>query len=374
MGVFATSQATVKLGGSISFTAKNVYAKVSAEITNSKSDPEIEPITFNNETTDEEATETWTNPLSFKDTGDTITISLTIENLASDRPLYATLYDSIGEVDNLTKTKSYDGETYFNSQITVEAKTSETITLTLGVTDLNTSVDASYGYGVELSNDPFEALAMTDGLVTMGTYGAESTPVQWKLVAVDDVPYTGTSIPVSGKGMFVQETVTDKGQVFRADFEASDANDYAVSDIKTYLDGYASVLGITDLSADAVGSKIQAREMTDLYKGMAWRTDDEYQIEDIEKEGLTGSANFWLMSVEEVYRYVGKGTMTNNIIPSDWSSSVKDNAVWNSQVYWLRSPYPDDSYCAFYVDYGGAWSYYDVYRAYAVRAAFNLEF
>ena len=371
MGVFATSQATVKLGGSISFTAKNVYAKVSAEITNSKSDPEIEPITFNNETTDEEATETWTNPLSFKDTGDTITISLTIENLASDRPLYATLYDSIGEVDNLTKTKSYDGETYFNSQITVEAKTSETITLTLGVTDLNTSVDASYGYGVELSNDPFEALAMTDGLVTMGTY--EETPVQWKLVAVDDVPYTGTSVPVSGKGIFVQETVT-VSQAFDAD-----SNDYSTSDIKTYLDGYASVLGITDLSADAVGSKIQAREMTDLYKKMGWNcynaegNPQDAPAHDIEKDGLTGSQNFWLMSVEELYKYVGKGTIENNVIPYDWSS-VKSNTVWGESFYWLRSPSPSYSYHTFLIDIMGGCGSNDKTTTYAVRAAFNLNF
>ena len=135
MGVFAAPQASVNLGGTISFTATDVYAKVSGTIdgTAAETQPTLDTLTFDSEN---EPTGWSSLPLSFKEDGSQITITITIENLATDRPLYATVTDTVGEVDNLTKTMTVDsGELITLNPSTGEGTSKTTVTITMEVTD-----------------------------------------------------------------------------------------------------------------------------------------------------------------------------------------------------------------------------------------------
>ena len=150
------------------------------------------------------------------------------------------------------------------------------------------------------------------------------------------------------------------------------------SDIRKYLNGdYKTFLSLTD---DSIYNAITAREISDLYTDMAWRTDDKYQVEDISlPSGATGADKLWLMSVAEVYTLLGGGTIgADGTIASSWSTEVKAGCNWDadntSDYYWLRSSNPYDSYGAFRVGRNGDWNVYRVAYAHAVRPAFNLNF
>lgn len=85
-GVFAATNVTIQMGGSLSFIATDVYAKVTGAITGAgvgnQTLPTIE-FSASNENPDQSG---WQNlDLEFNTAGDPITIEVTVENLASDR-------------------------------------------------------------------------------------------------------------------------------------------------------------------------------------------------------------------------------------------------------------------------------------------------
>jgi len=169
MGVFAAPTATINLGGSISFKATDVHATVQGKITGSKEaeavtegakEINLNTLTFESgKTTD---VSSWANNgISFKDDGSEVTITVTITNLATDRPLYATITDTAQPVENVTRNMAIGATAYTGDVITVpKAETGKTdnivaVTLTLDVTDPNASVaaDATYGYSIVLNNE-----------------------------------------------------------------------------------------------------------------------------------------------------------------------------------------------------------------------------
>ncbi|MBO5022269.1 MAG: hypothetical protein J6C53_02185, partial [Clostridia bacterium] len=104
--------------------------------------------------------------------------------------------------------------------------------------------------------------------VEMGTYNEEA--VRWRLVGVDGAKFTGSSAPASGTtGTFILETLIDRNALGYVFDETNYSNEYATSDIRTYLNGeYKTFLNLTD---DATYNAITAREISDLYTDMAWR-------------------------------------------------------------------------------------------------------
>ena len=165
MGVFAAPTATIQLGGSLNFKATDVHAKVTGVIAGTKVDPQptLTDLVFEaGETTD---VSSWANiPLQFTDAGSEITITVTIENLATDRPLYATVEDAVGSVDNVTKSMKKGSDAYTGDVIELPASTgagtsTAVITLSMKVTDPNASIadDATYGYSIELNNEDPDA-------------------------------------------------------------------------------------------------------------------------------------------------------------------------------------------------------------------------
>ena len=165
MGVFASPQASVNLGGTITFHATDVYANVYGSITGAVESVDaggtLSLTTLNfkaGETTD---TSSWEDvPLTFNDNGGMIIISVTIENLATDRPLYATINDNYGTITNVTKGMKKGEATYTGDCLTIPQKSGDdtnkvTINLTMEVKDKNFSLTDGlrYGYIVDLSNE-----------------------------------------------------------------------------------------------------------------------------------------------------------------------------------------------------------------------------
>ena len=156
VGVWAVSSTSIEIGGTISFLATNVNATVSGSITGTSSGT-ITPTTLeysSSKTPTTEALNTWKNNLSFDEEGSKITMTITVNNLSSERKLYVTLTDTVGDVTNLSKTVK-NGENTYTSGTRVEIAISGTATFTIefivGSTDI--SMDGSYGYTMKLKDE-----------------------------------------------------------------------------------------------------------------------------------------------------------------------------------------------------------------------------
>ena len=215
--------------------------------------------------------------------------------------------------------------------------------------------------------------------VEMGTYNEEA--VRWRLVGIKEsggsetTKFTGTTAPSAGSvGTFILETYTIIPHAFN---ETESSNEYATSDIRTYLNGdYITAL---NLANDTTYNAIAERSVADMYTDIGWNW---YQRNSSYAENAvysitttnTESDKLWLMSVAEIYTLVGGGTIgADGTISDDWSTYY-DNLIWNEFPYWLRSPDPTYSNLAFYIHPEGNCYYNIVTDTWAVRPAFNLEF
>ena len=217
--------------------------------------------------------------------------------------------------------------------------------------------------------------------VEMGTYN--NSAVRWKLVGVDGAKFTGSSAPASGTtGTFILETLIDCNALNYVFDETNYSNEYATSDIRTYLNGdYKTFLNLTD---DATYNEITERSVADMYTDIGWDVASGYNSSYAKNAvysittSNTESDKLWLMSVAEVYTLLGGGTITDGNLSNDWSSvmALTDWDADNSSddYYWLRSPRPVGFGDAFFVNYNGGCSYNCVDFTRAVRPAFNLEF
>ena len=181
MGVFASPQASVNLGGTITFHATDVYANVYGSITGAVESETaggtLSLTTLNFEAGETTDTSSWANvPLTFNDMGEVITISVTIENLATDRPLYATINDNYGAVTNVTKGMKKGEVAYYGDCLTIPLKSGDdtnkvTINLTMEVTDKNFSLveGLRYGYIVDLSNAEIEVPVVRTNSESLGS-------------------------------------------------------------------------------------------------------------------------------------------------------------------------------------------------------------
>ena len=97
---------------------------------------------------------------------------------------------------------------------------------------------------------------------------------------------------------------------------------------------------------------------------------DRTTLSDVETTSQD-SAKFWLLSVEEAYKYVGKGTIINNNIPFEWSSEIKTNLSWQKD-YCLRSPV--NARRVFYISSDGSHYVDEPMFSCHVRPAFYLNF
>ena len=160
MGVFAAPTATILLGGTISFKATDVHARVSGTITGSQEaeaetskELALETLEFNSGK--ETNVSSWADTdITFQDSGAMVTIQIVIENLATDRMLYASVSDSMPSINNVTKTMKQlsslsdaTGTDYKGNVLSIPANSGNGtnvayLQLTLQVTNPNASLDA----------------------------------------------------------------------------------------------------------------------------------------------------------------------------------------------------------------------------------------
>ncbi len=214
--------------------------------------------------------------------------------------------------------------------------------------------------------------------VTMGHTDTISE-IKWRLVGVEGERYTSTTKPAAGSvGTFILETNTGITHVYD---ETNSSNEYATSDIRTYLNGdYVTKLGLSD---DSTYNAIAERSVANMYSDIGWNiysNDSSYAENAVYSitTSNTESDKLWLMSVAEVYTLLGGGTITDSTISTTWSTDITNGCNWDmdntSDYYWLRSPYPNNSFGAILVGNDGTGTFGSVVFANAVRPAFNFQF
>lgn len=233
------------------------------------------------------------------------------------------------------------------------------------ITDLDFSVGGDITYPAPEPKGP---------IITMGEYQGEQ--VEWKLIAVDGVRYTGDELPTSGVGTFFLQTAscTDLKCAFDIELET---DDYAQSDIREYLKNqYLSTL---NLNGNEIYNKITPRTVADMYIDIGWNTGGNsnydanivYSISTTNKE----SDKLWLLSAKEVYEWVGGGVINSKIIPYTWSDDIINNVVWDGDCYYTRTPYYNEDWCRVVgIFWDGAMDF-SVYNENdcAPRPAFNID-
>ena len=162
MGVFAVEKATVNMGGSISFTATDIYARVTGSIANAQGEyadyilPTLE-FSAESDTPDQSG---WSNlNLNFDDQATPIEVTIKVENLSAQNTLRVNLNDTItSTVANFKKEVKVVGsdDLYQNaSDITLQPDTGSTdnettFTITFSVENKNNSVSADFNYQINL--------------------------------------------------------------------------------------------------------------------------------------------------------------------------------------------------------------------------------
>ena len=155
VGVYALDKAEVMLGGNLTFTADGVYALVTGEVEGAvTTDAEYDDLLFTADNTAPNQ-DSWQKSLGFDATNPTITLTISIQNLATDRPLYAMISDTAEEVENVVKSVKKDSADVLDMCFEVSAGQTAVITITLDLQNVNLSLDAQslYGYKLDLNKD-----------------------------------------------------------------------------------------------------------------------------------------------------------------------------------------------------------------------------
>ena len=162
IGIMAVNQATVNMGGSISFTATDVYAHVTGSIANDTSSPSNLDVTYSAEETTGDPT-VWNDlSLAFDSKATPIEVKITVENLSQQNTLRVNLNDTLSStIGNLEKVVKNDGGDYTNqTDITLQPNGQEndstTFTITMSIIDKNTSLTADFDYELNLFDQYYE--------------------------------------------------------------------------------------------------------------------------------------------------------------------------------------------------------------------------
>ena len=152
--VVAQMNASLTIGGNITFTAKNVYATVSTGTVsgNSSSDSitgKMAELSYTATNTTDVDASSWTGlVLTFNDNAEDVTITFTITNKSTENELNITVGEITGTENDATKTLKIGNEEKSKDDVVKLAKSGEsgnstTVTITFSVTDKNANASAS---------------------------------------------------------------------------------------------------------------------------------------------------------------------------------------------------------------------------------------
>lgn len=144
VGVFAAQSATVNLGGTITFQAKDVQATISAATVNNgtltDAGSKLQQVVLDANNDGTEAIATWAGlALAFDDSGDDLTITFTITNDHGEKALIVTTTQTDGTVDNATMTTTVEGGTGTVQSNSIAVGESAEYTVTFHIVDQNES-------------------------------------------------------------------------------------------------------------------------------------------------------------------------------------------------------------------------------------------
>ena len=118
VGVFAAQNVQLNVGGSVSFTASSVYAQITGSYVGTVEHPstakQLTQIDIDADTTDGAVSmpDDWTSmPLNFDESGSDITVTITIENLASDRAIAVSLTDNTN-ITGVNVARAYNSSSF----------------------------------------------------------------------------------------------------------------------------------------------------------------------------------------------------------------------------------------------------------------------
>ncbi len=233
IGVLSAEQVKVNIGGSVSFNATNVYAKVSGNISGAQTGNKIfSTLTYSaEETTGDESD--WTNlALEFTETPDPIEITITVENRSTQRTLTVNLENTLkGEGLDIAVTRdngSYTSAANVELPVsTGDGSSTTTFTLTLTVANPNEDLtDVSFGYILNMYDEsvapapPTSASSFTFSYIDANhTHTASITKFvgrETEVVIPSTVEYGGTTYTVtrifdgsySAAGAFYDSNIT----------------------------------------------------------------------------------------------------------------------------------------------------------------------
>ena len=221
IGVFAVERVQVDMGGSITFNADDVYARVTGSVEKAQVAPASLNVTYS-------AYETTGNPtawesldLEFDSQATPIVISITVENLSTERSLTVNLTDALtSSVPNLGKALQRDNGAYASgTNIPLDPKdngtSTTTFTITLSVTDKNQSLtNAQFDYDLNLYDESvvpkppevysgFEFNFLENNTVEIAKYnGTASEVVIPTTFSIDTIPITSFTVNENGSSEY----------------------------------------------------------------------------------------------------------------------------------------------------------------------------
>ncbi len=233
VGVWAATQANIAMGGTINFQATNVYAKVSATVSGMEENPTLPTLIFSEgaDASEEPDIEQWNNlNLVFNTSGTPIEISVTVENLSTERWLLVDIIEGLdnGKSDNINKEVKKEnsdytlGETHTLVPSTGDGTSKVEFTINLTVDDPNYSVNTVYDYIINLNNsneapaEPAKELDFTfDGNKVTGYTGSEANITIPSSYSIQQAPVTNFVLTMEElSGQPSSETLNKMGMLY----------------------------------------------------------------------------------------------------------------------------------------------------------------
>lgn len=143
-GVLAAQSATVNLGGTITFQAKDVQATISAATvvngTVADAANKLQEVVLDADNDGSTAIATWAGlDITFDESGDDVTVTFTITNNHGEKDLVVTTVQTDGTTDNATMTTTVTGGTGTVASNTIAVGSSAEYTVTFHIVDQNAS-------------------------------------------------------------------------------------------------------------------------------------------------------------------------------------------------------------------------------------------
>ena len=361
IGIMAVNQATVNMGGSISFTATDVYAHVTGSIENDTSNPSDLDVTYSADETTGDPT-VWDNlNLVFDSQATPIEVTITVENLSAQNTLRVNLNDTLSStVENLEKVVKNDGEDYTNqTDITLQPNGQEndstTFTITMSVTNKNNSVTANFDYELNLFDQYYEEPPVYERV------DAEGNPDEnGKYILFGYYPQSAKASSVTIESASPESNGYYKGSDGEYYAQAEDGNYYKVERLRwrilddNYGDGTALI--VCDVIVDQVAYQSNYKWARAYY----YATDGSTIIIDndaIPGQGVNDSHQVYANNYKwsELREYL-TGTFYDTAFNEDEKANIVLTEVDNSTGSGAASPYA----CENTNDYVFALSYNDV--------------